>query len=58
MEPVLRYHFDLTSPYACLGFHMLQRLVALNGPWHGKIVVDYVPVFLGGIMKVALAHNN
>lgn len=47
--PTIQFYFDVSSPYAYVGFHALPK--ALEGLAYQ---VQYCPVALGGILK---AHN-
>ena len=50
MLPVIHFYFDFVSPYACLAFHQLPKV--LDGLAYQ---VRYRPVLLGGLLK---AHGT
>ena len=61
-RPLLQFHFDITSPYSYLGFEVIQRYRKVgggdNGGWSKQhLDVEYVPIFLGGIMKVLYFYS-
>ncbi len=48
-EGLIRFYFDLTSPYSYLAFHKLQQYAKL---WK-NVQILYYPASLGAIMKVS-----
>ncbi|KAJ6151630.1 hypothetical protein N7470_007227 [Penicillium chermesinum] len=44
--PKITVYLDLVSPFAYIAFHILR-----NSPTFAKCEIEYVPIFLGGLMQ-------